>query len=274
MQVNTSCLLACLVVMYYYCCACCTGKSVSDVKTEANNSDIMEHLCDDKPKPHLSTPYKCSMCNRSFIESGSLQKHKHRVHSTSRPYACSHCEKCFSCKRYLRIHMYIHTGKYKCTECGRCFSSNNQLKVHMRNHVGYKPFKCTVCSRQFTSASYLTIHNRIHTGEKPYKCHMCDRAFTQSGDLCNHMRIHTGEKPYKCSVCNRSFTQSGALQKHTRAVHSTSRPYEYHCFYCQKLLKVDHELNPVEKIHLCKRCFDLQVAFGITTADTAAEVTH
>jgi len=56
-------------------------------------------------------PYKCSLCDKHFSHSRSLQEHKRYVHSDRRPFECPHCGKLFKTNSVLRKHVRrIHTG--------------------------------------------------------------------------------------------------------------------------------------------------------------------
>jgi len=168
------------------CGRCCRSKSYLAVHKRVHSGE---------------KPYKCSVCDKSFSWSNTLQKHKHSVHINSEAkteadssdhsrlhtqenhYTCTQCEKCFSSQRGLYQHIIIHTGKYKCTKCGTCFGN------------GYA----------------LARHRRIFHGEKTHRCRVCGKAFTSSGNLKRHKRVHTGEKPVirQCSViCSHNYFRS------------------------------------------------------------------
>jgi len=244
------------------CCVYIAGKSSADV-----DAGVPEHARGGKDKLYL-----CTVCDKRFTNKKNLSAHRY-IHSREDSYACTLCEKRFSSSNDLCRHMNVHTGKYKCRHCGKCCESSHSLQIHKQSHPGEKRYQCTVCSRLSSCSANLVSHSRIHSGEKPHKCHVCGKGFSLSGNLTNHVRIHTGEKPFKCSVCDERFTESSKLQKHTFRVHSGSKLFEYHCFYCQNVFKVEHELSADTEPHLCKRCIDLQTAFGIRTPDTSAEVT-
>jgi len=78
-------------------------------------------------------PYKCSLCNKSFSHSSSLQQHKRRVHSDIRPYLCSYCGMLSKTITDLKIHVRIHTGAkpYSCNHCSERFTQLIRLKTHV-----------------------------------------------------------------------------------------------------------------------------------------------
>ncbi|GCB77012.1 hypothetical protein scyTo_0018412 [Scyliorhinus torazame] len=137
-------------------------------------------------------PFKCEVCDKSFLASSTLNRHQ-LVHTGT-----------------LRKHQRIHTGEkpFTCEVCDKSFSQLDNLHKHKRIHTGEKPFPCEVCDKSFSQLSILQRHRRTHTGEKPFpckvkqpfRCKVCDQSFSKSSTLRVHQRVHTGEKPFRCEV--------------------------------------------------------------------------
>lgn len=53
----------------------------------------------------------CNECDRSFVDSNCLLRHKRLIHQGIHPHACESCDKRFSEYTQLKIHMRTHTRK-------------------------------------------------------------------------------------------------------------------------------------------------------------------
>ena len=89
-------------------------------------------------------PYKCKMCNESFIFKLELLSHEKKTHNYLKTYICQKCKACFGKKNALKLHQKIHAGKpYICPypDCGKCFVEKGNMKTHFKNHVLIKQLK-------------------------------------------------------------------------------------------------------------------------------------
>ena len=80
----------------------------------------------------------CEFCDKSFLSSSGLTKHKKRVHFTKRlPYECGICGKGFNQKEHFQGHMNMHNNikAYKCEKCNREFVYRTSLDQHRRESV-------------------------------------------------------------------------------------------------------------------------------------------
>ena len=116
----------------FQCCVCYTDENSSEVKTEVDDmpNDVTKYSSV-KPRPHL-----CTVCNKRFLTTGSLNQHIQR-HNEEKLHSCTQCEKRFTTKQYLKQHMNVHRGKFMCTECGKCCRNSLELKLHRRSCLLY-----------------------------------------------------------------------------------------------------------------------------------------
>lgn len=89
-------------------------------------------------KPH--TEFRCSMCERKFVQKGRLFNHVRVVHERQRAYKCPH-------------------------RCGQTFGAKGDLTRHVRSiHEGRRPFRCSSCDAAFSRKSVLVRHcSKVHT---------------------------------------------------------------------------------------------------------------
>ncbi|KAG7170844.1 Zinc finger protein 431-like [Homarus americanus] len=193
---------------------------------------------------------KCDMCEKSFLTTDSLIKHK-KLHKGKKKngkrkpgcqafdithikqFKCRQCSKVFTTKSKAEDHERTHTGEkpFECDICGTCFRQKSNLSSHKRvTHLQERRYKCELCDKAFKWKRLLNGHiMSIHTGERPYKCEFCDAGFVYQQHFKKHMRIHTGEKPFKCEVCGKAFNSSNNCRAHM-FTHSDKKPYE--CTLC------------------------------------------
>ncbi|XP_069090541.1 zinc finger protein 544-like isoform X2 [Pleurodeles waltl] len=113
-----------------------------------------------------------------------------------RPYKCTKCEKSFSQKGTLSRHQKTHSGDkpYKCTECPKRFSRNGDLVIHLRKHTGERPFQCTICKKGFNQKRSLTSHHRTHLTKLPPKdlsCRTYESSYNQSVEIISQQETYS-----------------------------------------------------------------------------------
>lgn len=81
------------IVFYFRCVICNKSFSRSGI-LKKHQLTHQEHM-----------KFKCSKCDKRFIEEKELEKHFSFVHNKPRPFACNLCEKAFTFKQGLERHM-------------------------------------------------------------------------------------------------------------------------------------------------------------------------
>ncbi|GFS40014.1 hypothetical protein NPIL_272621 [Nephila pilipes] len=162
-------------------------------------------------------------CNQEMI-----QNHQQTKQSPNKQIPCSVCNKLYF-KKYLKIHMRIHTGErlYTCKKCGKHFTVLGNLKNHMRIHTGEKPYTCKKCGKCFTVLGNLKRHiHSTHNKDNLITCRFCKKHFSRKDKLKSHIQgFHIIEKSFTCNTCGKQFTQDCYLKIHMRKAHDKEEKF-------------------------------------------------
>nr|CAH7728743.1 unnamed protein product [Callosobruchus chinensis] len=279
----------------YFCNPCNKVCSTSDELSK----HLLEHTFgDDTPKKLIEDRHEqeviCSNCNSNNCKDSECQKgHLEAVstisnNQTEKKIICDICGKSYKQRKFLSIHMRVHTGErpYNCEVCGRKFSLYSSLHKHRNIHSERKKFECKVCGKMFnqssnlnnhlkihtgnqniiyifikikffTASSQVKKHRLIHTGEKPYACWQCGRTFRRKETRDTHVRYHTGERPYTCDICSKKYVAASHLREHMKT-HNSERNFECAVcmkkFYTSKALKDHAAVHTGQKPYSCQHC--------------------
>ncbi|KAH8296910.1 hypothetical protein KR044_000627 [Drosophila immigrans] len=212
--------IQCLRQWYY--------KSTKHAVKEANESELFYlKACDFLPPKMLKQKLLCEICQQETSSDHVLQAHMHKVHNIGDlPFKCSLCERSFVARSELATHMQrVHIGKtHKCNYCERSFAVNSDLSVHMRTHTGNN-ILCELCGKAFRLRSQLKAHvTAIHTKIRAFKCTMCPKDFIKKVDLTDHIKSHLNIRDKICSTCGKGFTSCHSLIRH-RQIHSEVKKF-------------------------------------------------
>ena len=111
--------------------------------------------------------FKCERCEKSFGESGQLEKHQN-VHDKTYQFPCTYCPKFFLIQQALTQHNLTHREKtFKCNGCEKSFKEKKKLTMHENTHTKEKMFPCQSCKFSAKQNSNLTVHiKKKHPNEK------------------------------------------------------------------------------------------------------------
>ncbi|XP_020818166.1 zinc finger protein 30 [Drosophila serrata] len=170
-------------------------------------------------------PFKCTLCDRSFMARVELSNHMQRFH-IGKTHKCNHCERFFAVVSDLQLHIRTHTGHkpYVCEHCGKAFRLGSQMKLHVTAiHTKIRAFKCTMCPKDFVKKVDWSDHMKGHLNIRDKICTVCGKGFTSCHSLIRHRQIHSEVKKFVCKLCDSRFSQFVGLNSHMKRTHNIVR---------------------------------------------------
>ncbi|ADM11212.1 zinc finger domain-containing protein [Encephalitozoon intestinalis ATCC 50506] len=158
-------------------------------------------------------------CGKSFSRKSKLNDH-FNSHTKNRPYKCDMCEKSYMKNGHLSVHKKKHfPPELKCERCGYMCHTKDRLQRHQKTCLKYR---CTICGKEYKKKSWFDVHTESHHVKvfngrrKKHICEYCKFEFSKKGNLLAHIRSsHLLIKPFKCS-CGKEYAYNASLDKHRK----------------------------------------------------------
>ncbi len=145
--------------------------------------------------------FSCTLCDKSFLQIGSLTRHVDAIHHELKLFSCAMCEKSFARKNSLAMHIDAVHNKLKpftCSLCDKSFVTKGARTTHIEVvHNKRKSFTCTLCNTSFAKKKNMTRHvDAVHNKLRPFMCTLCKKCFSQKAHMYKHMDIVHQRKPF------------------------------------------------------------------------------
>ncbi|XP_048880196.1 zinc finger protein 1035 [Brienomyrus brachyistius] len=239
-----------------FTCKLCSSRFWSSQSLKRHTSAVHHEL------PKDTCAYTCQVCDRSFSQRSSYQKHCKR-HNVGFGIETQLKQKLFlkqKCSMVVNLEgkNYSHNEDgdnsddsdsapyFPCHVCGKTFPTSENLEDHQRCHLGEKPYECAECGRCFFQLAHLQQHQRSHKSE--FQCQTCGRGFVSFFALRKHKHTHGKSRPYRCPKCQLSFTGPTQLAEHM----ATHRDDNFPCDLCDqtfscKLSRAQHRMSHTDQ---------------------------
>ena len=182
--------------------------------------------------------HKCSHCNYTVCNVGSLRCHIRNVHQRLRIFTCSFPGCNYSTTHTSGFHRHIKRHdpdelvrrpvacNYPGCDYRTITRSSLKADTSSRHDSARKmEFACRLCTKAFHWKKSLMRHVKVdHLNEKAHTCNNCHYAASTLHELKLHQqRIHEKERKFRCKSCDYRAACKSDLNHHTRNQHSKKR---------------------------------------------------
>lgn len=168
---------------------------------------------------------KCSICDKIFLHSYTLNRHMQNHEEESNVFKCKFCDKSFSRKDILTRHKQIIHRSFQID-----FTAAGQKTTEQ------KTLRCKMCSMDFGDKkesffAHLTAKvcqrkiNKIKLDEDHcFECNLCTKKYLDRDSLVKHIRWKHSNKreEYGCNQCTSKFQHMSSLVRHMKKFHGNS----------------------------------------------------
>ena len=205
------------------------GEKNQRKKEKRKNESINTPLQPVEQVHEKTKPFKCDICDLSFLRKLSLTEHVSLVHENKKSFKCDICGARFREYSHMKTHIaFLHEDR-KCDTCKVGFVSQIEFNAHMISHENPNGKTCIICHSSFSSRYNLLNHMiLVHKEIKLFKCDVCEKRFKRKEDLQKHkidttMHIDLVHEENKLVKCKGKSSGKVNLQKHVKSVHERKK---------------------------------------------------
>ncbi|XP_059053124.1 gastrula zinc finger protein XlCGF57.1-like [Achroia grisella] len=216
-------------------------------KTTSSRAAMAKHL-----EIHGEKSHHCDVCGYSTYTAEVLRRHT-LTHANEKPYKCTLCDKSFIQRSQLQRHLEKHVGN-RCSVCDCNFNTKSGLLIHIREHEGLQKLICPFgdCNykKVFSNEQSLNAHIKTHLDEKSYACEVCGKQFHTEVNMQRHVSTHRLDRPRRCMYCvkARAYIRGEQLLRHVRKLHPTI--FRQHLVHVRQVLGTNVGIERVKKSEL------------------------
>lgn len=214
----------------------CTEKPEKIATQEA-----LQSIVDDPSS--ASCDGKCSHCERSFSDEGSLRRHIEQSHV---PWVCDICGVTFDNLIKWRYHKYTRhvEPRYQCPHCPSPFLNVKRYEAHLAVCMS-KKFSCDLCEKKFKKLSSAIKHGRLaHHDMAQVKLKLKPFVVNETDLL---PQIDEVRLVFQCTICNWYYMNMEGMNKHInlhKEIVGDSKELHH------------QEIRTKVKLHQCDLCKD------------------
>ena len=140
----------------------------------------------------------CDMCENSFVDKSTLNRHIKNKHKFSEGFQCPVCPKSFSRREHLKLHKMVHEPvdikakqptNFTCEFCMKAFNDQSNLKRHKKNtHFIVNDTRKMNNNDNLKEDMHKKTANDQKPSEKDFVCEPCQKNFSSKKTLMQHLK--------------------------------------------------------------------------------------
>ncbi|XP_037294018.1 protein suppressor of hairy wing isoform X2 [Manduca sexta] len=217
-------------------------------KSTGSRAAMAKHL-----EIHGEKKFSCVVCGYSTFTVEVMRRHV-LTHVDEKPYKCNLCNRSYIQRLQLQRHLEKHVGNV-CGVCGEEFTTKTRLIAHQRAHKGLDKLHCPIktcpySKKEIANEASLDTHLKTHLGKKDYACDVCGKQFHLEVNMRRHLSTHTLDRPRRCMYCvaARAYVRGEQLVRHVRRHHAAI--FRAHLQHVRQVLGSSVDVERVKKSEL------------------------